>query len=200
MAETTRANAASLLTEQKATDILGPAMASSVVLSTFENIPMSKKVYRQPLVGTLPTASFVTDGTSDGQSAASGTKPTTNMTWTDKALTAEELAVIVPIHENLLADADTDLWAQIMPRVAEAFAVALDNAVLFGTNAPASWTDANIVGKATTATQKIVDGAATKTDLALDLNSVMAKVEAAGYDVDTILAIRSLKARFRRPP
>ena len=195
MAEITRADAEALISEQKVSDIIQPATVSSVVLGTFPTVQMSKKVLRQPMLASLPDAHFVTDGTSTGDTAASGTKPTTGMTWTDKSMTAEEIAVIVPIHENLIADADVDIWGQVRPRIAEAFAIRLDLAVLYGVEAPASWTDANLVGKATSAGNQVRRGSTA--DLAEDFNQVFARVEDDGYDVNTVFSVRSLRSRLR---
>ncbi len=199
MAEITRADAAALLSEQKVTDIVDTATVGSVVLNTFETVPMSKKVLRQPLLASLPDAHFVTDGTSDGQSAASGTKPTTSMSWTDKSMTAEEIAVIVPVHENLLEDSDVDIWAQVRPKIAEAFAIRLDLAVLYGVEAPASWTDADLVGKAITAGNLVASGTATleQGGLAEDFNQLFAEIEDDGYDVTDVFAIKRLRSRLR---
>src|SRR5687767_2617200 len=102
MAEITREDAAAIIGEQKVSDIVQPATESSVVLGSFRTIPMSKKVLRQPMLASLPDAHFVGESSTD----PSGVKPTTGMDWTDKTMTAEEIAVIVPIHENILDDAD----------------------------------------------------------------------------------------------
>jgi HK97 family phage major capsid protein len=202
VAEITRAQAATLIGSQKATEIIKPATEQSVSLATFRTIPMSKKTLSQPMLASLPDAHFVTDGTSDAQSAASGTKPTTDASWTSKSMTAEEIAVIVPIHENLLADADVDLWAEIRPLIAEAFALRLDNAIFYGTEAPASWTDANIVGKAVTAGNIVQRGTLAAqggrtADLADEFNALFARVEDDGYDVNTVFARKSLRSSLR---
>lgn len=199
MPEITRADAAALISEQKVSDIIDTATVGSVVLNTFETVQMSKKVLRQPMVATLPEAHFVTDGTSSGDTASSGTKPTTNMSWTDKSMTAEEIAVIVPVHENLIADADIDIWAAVRPKIAEAFAIRLDLAVLYGLEAPASWTDANLVGQALTAGNLVASGTATQVQggLAEDFNQLFATVEDDGYDVNSVFALRALRSRLR---
>lgn len=199
MAEITRADAAAIIGEQKVSDIIDTATVGSVVLNTFQTVPMSKKVLRQPMLASLPDAHFVTDGTSTGDTAASGTKPTTSLSWTDKSMTAEEIAVIVPVHENLIADADVDIWAQVRPKIAEAFAIRLDLAVLYGVEAPLSWTDADLVGKAVAAGNMLNSGTAAKVDggLAEDFNQLLAKVEEDGYDVNTVFAIRALRSRLR---
>jgi hypothetical protein len=55
-----------------------------------------------------------------------------------ETMTAEELAAVTAITDVMPAGMDIDLWAWARPRPAEAFAVALDNAVLYGIDAPAT--------------------------------------------------------------
>jgi anthranilate synthase component 1 len=55
-------------------------------------------------------------------------------------LQTEELAVIVPISKAVLDDADYDIWGEVRPSLVEAFGIAIDKAVLYGTNIPATWT------------------------------------------------------------
>jgi len=199
MAEITRADAAAILASQTTSEIIKPATESSVVLGTFRTIPMSARTLTQPMLASLPDAYFVTDGPSDGHSVASGTKPTTSVSWTDKSMTAEEMAVIVPVHENLLADASVDIWSEVRPLIAEAFAIKLDNAVLYGAGATsqvrASWPDADIVGKAITAGNVVARG--TSRDLAEDFNQVLAAVEDDDYDVTDVFAVKRLKSALR---
>lgn len=191
MAQISRADAAALISEQKAFDIVQSATESSVVLTTFKQIPMLKKELKTPVASTLPQAGFVDEAT-----GSSGVKPTSTVAWSNKSLVAEEIAVIVPVHEDVLADADVDLWAQIQPLVAQSFGYVLDNAVLYGTNAPSSWTDADLVAKAVAASQSIERGAAGG-NLAADINLVFAKLEEAGFDVTNIFAHKKLRAMFR---
>ncbi len=211
MPEITRTEAAKLIGSQKASDILDVAEAQSVVLNTFPTVQMSKKTYTQPMVASLPDAFFVTEGPSGvgpsgypagdpRASVAAGTKPTTAMTWTDKSMTAEEIAVIVPIHENVLADSDIDIFAAIRPKISEAFGKRLDLAVLYGTQAPTSWVDADIVGKAVAAGNRVqnqVAAPAVNLDLAEQFNQLFARVEDDGFDVTDVFALSSLKSRFR---
>ena len=92
---------------------------------------MTSKQTKIPVMTGLATAGFV--------SGDSGQKPTTNLTWENVYITAEELAVMVPIPEAVLDDASYDIWAECRPRSVEAFGKAIDQAVFFGTNKPSSW-------------------------------------------------------------
>lgn len=59
-----------------------------------------------------------------------------NLTWT---MTAAELAVIIPIDENVLDDASVDLFDLYRPNIESAIAQKLDAAALFGTDFPTAW-------------------------------------------------------------
>jgi HK97 family phage major capsid protein len=108
---------------------------------------MSRAQRRMPVMSALATAYFVSGDT--------GTKQTTEVGWANKYIDAEELAVIVPIPEAVLDDADFDIWTEIRPELEAAFDVAIFQAVTYGTNIPASWTTnlgaAGLVAGATTA-------------------------------------------------
>jgi len=189
MAVISKADAAALLSTQDIREILQMAPKSSVALSTFRHIVMSKGTAKMPVLSALPTAGFVTDDTE----ASTSTKPTSNVAWTNKNLTVEEIAVIVPIHENVFDDADYDIWTEVKPLIAQEFGRVLDGAVLFGTNKPASW-DLSLEDGARAAGNVVNNGSV---DLAEDVNQVMALVEADGFDVDQFYAKRTLRARLR---
>ena len=59
--------------------------------------------------------------------------------WDNVYINAGELAVIVPIPEAVVADADTDLIGEITPRINESIGKRFDAAILFGENRPAAW-------------------------------------------------------------
>lgn len=190
MAVISRADATSLLNRQDINQILQEAPKSSVALSTFRTIRMSATQARMPVLSALPTAGFVTDDVAAGTS----TKPTSRVAWADKFLNVEEIAVIVPIHENVFDDSAFDIWAEVRPLIAQEFGRVLDGAVLFGTNKPASW-DLSLEDGARAAGN--VRSAAAAGDLAEDINQTMALVEADGFDVNQFYAARTLRAQLR---
>src|SRR5262245_49733779 len=145
---------------------------------------MSRQQTRLPVVSALPTAYFVTGDM--------GLKQTTDVNWTSKYLDAEELAVIVPIPEKVLDDVDYDLWAEIRPLVEEAMAIALDDAIFFGTNKPAIW-PSDIKTAAAAATNSVSG----TTNIATDVNNAMAAVEDDGYVVNGHWARPQVKAKLR---
>lgn len=185
-----RTDAEALIPEEVSNDILGKATEESAALTMFRNVPMSRKQQRMPVLSALPIAYFV-----DGDT---GLKQTTEVNWANKYLVAEELASIVPIPEAVLDDSEFDAWGSIQPLLVEAIGRALDAAVFFGTNKPASWPSA-IVTAAVAAGNVVARGtnAAAAGGAYGDLSDLFATIEADGYDVDGMIANRSWKARLR---
>lgn len=130
----TRGDAAVLIPEEVAAEIQNTVMNVSVARTLMRQIPMSTATMRMPVLQSLPQSYWVNGDT--------GLKQTTKVSWADKALQVEELATIVPIPENVIADMDYDPWAQIRPLIEEAIARKLDAAILFGFNKPDTWPEA----------------------------------------------------------
>jgi HK97 family phage major capsid protein len=175
-----------LIPEDVSREIIKATTAESAVLSMFKHRTMSTAQQRMPVLASKPTAYFVNGDT--------GLKQTTSISWANKFLDAEELAVIVAIPEKLLDDTDYDLWGEIKPEIIEAMGIALDAAILFGYNKPASW-PASIVAAAIAAGNVVTQG--TGIDIADDINSTMAGVEIDGYDVNGFFIRTSVKAELR---
>ena len=181
-------------------EIFQAAIANSSVMSLARRLPnMGTGVRNLPIMSALPLAYFVgaTQGVPDH-------KQTTTLEWKNKALTAEEIAVIVPIPEAVLADAAINLQAEIVPRIGEAVGRTLDGAVLGGVNLPATWltTTAGV-------SQSIIAGAiATGNDVAdttgedlydalAGTDGVFAQVEQDGYMVSGTLMHPAMMGRLR---
>ena len=183
-----RTGAESLIPEQYAREIIQGVVTESAVLRMGRRLPnMSSNKYRMPILDMLPMAYFV--------NGDSGQKKTTAMQWGKKYITAEEIAVIVPIPEAVLDDADYDIWGEVRPRVQEAFGKVIDGAVLFGTEKPASWRD-DIVTTATNAASVVNSTADLYTDI-MGEDGVIAKVEQSGYFVNGNVADISMRAKLR---
>jgi len=130
-----RTDVASLIPTDVSDEILSHVPGRSVCMQLATRLPnLTVNQRTMPVVSALPTAYFVT--------ADTGKKQTSEVTWEDKYIYAEELAVIVPIPEAVLDDSSYDIWGQIRPMLEEAFAIAIDNAVLWGTNIPTNWSTA----------------------------------------------------------
>ena len=185
-----RTGAESLIPETRAREIIQGTIARSAVLSQGRKLPnLSSKTHKMPVLDMLPIAYFVNGDTGD--------KKTTNMKWDKKVITAEEIAVIVPIPEAVLDDSEYDIWAEVRPRVEEAFGKVIDGAVLFGVNAPSTWRD-DIVTTATSATSVVTLGSSDSLyDKIMGEGGVIAKVEESGFFVTGHMADISMRAKLR---
>lgn len=158
----------------------------SAVLRMAKTMRMSRHLKQMPVLNALPTAYWVTGDT--------GLKQTTTMNWKNVMLTAEELAVLIPIPDVVLKDSDYDIWSEIRPKVEEAFGKAIDEAVLFGINKPASWPN-DLKAGAIAAGNTVTDG--TGVDIAADVNNVLAALGDDGYGASGMVMQQSLRFRFQ---
>src|SRR3954471_5215225 len=126
-----RSGAAALMPEEVSNELLRSLSAASAALTQFRRVPVGRQQVRFPVLSALPTAYFVTGDT--------GVKQTTDMAWSNKYLNVEEIAAIVPVPDNVIADMDANVWDEAMPLLTQAVGRVLDQAVFFGTNAPASF-------------------------------------------------------------
>jgi hypothetical protein len=166
--------------------------AQSAALELGTRIPVSRAQVRFPVLSALPTAYFVNGDT--------GLKQTTEAAWDNKYINIEEMAAIVPIPENVLADVDFDVWEQIRPLLEGAIARLLDAAVFFGAGSPpASW-PTNIVAGAVAAGNVVARGtnAAAAGGLFGDYSDLLATIEADGYVPDGAIGNITIKARERQ--
>lgn len=183
-----RSGAESIIPTEESDKIIQGVITSSAVLSRGRKLAnMTAKQYKMPVLDSLPVAYFVNGDT--------GTKQTTNMAWDKKIITAEEIAVIVPIPEAVLDDAQYDIWGEVKPRVFEAFGKKIDGAVLFGVDKPASWRD-DIVKTVTSASATVTLTGDLYSDI-MGENGVIAKVENSGYVPNGHMADISLRAKLR---
>ena len=103
----TRNDASALIPEQISREIIEGAVKTSVAMSTFRRLPnMSSGVTKLKVLDNLPLAYQQTQGTNGADSR----KKLTNLAWANKYIYAEELAVIVPISQSTLDDAEYDIY------------------------------------------------------------------------------------------
>ena len=187
MANITRTDADALIETQVASEIFEGVVKGSKALSMFKRLPnMTSDKTKIRVLDTLPVAYFVDESKNNGR------KNLTKMAWESKYINAAELAVIVPIKENVLNDSSIDIWAEVRPRIEEAFAKKIDNAIFNGVDKPADWREGLI--PSIIAAGKEVDETG---ELYSDINEVMTKVEESGYNVSGLLGGVGLKGKFR---
>jgi hypothetical protein len=99
------------------------------VLQLFRRVPVGRAQVRFPVLSALPLRYFVNGDT--------GLKQTTEINWTNKYLNIEEIATILPVPDNVVADVDANIWDQAMPYLVEAFGRTLDAACSSAPTRPA---------------------------------------------------------------
>ena len=186
MAEITRQDAEALIETQVSREIIEGAIKESKALQMFRRLPnMTSDKTKLRVLDMLPLAYW--------QGSDTARKQTTKLAWDKKFIVAEELAVIVPIAENVLADADYDIWGEVRPRIVEAFAKKIDQAIFTGVDKPSGFRD-SILDSVEDAGAEVYQGSKT---LYAAINDAMAKVEESGYDVNGVLGGVGLKGAFR---
>lgn len=196
----TRTDADALIPVEIARGIIKDTAEATPLLQLAQrlpNVPARQKT--MPVLNALPTAYFVNGDT--------GLKETSEVDWTNITLTVEELAVIVPIPEAVLDDADYDIWAEIRPLLTEAFNVAIMGAVLYGTNIPATWTTAlgaaGLFARATAAGHVVTAAAyadlyeAIMGETAGGVDGLLMTLEADGFMATGHIASVPLRGRLR---
>lgn len=187
---TSRADVEALIPEDVSREIVQGAIEQSVVMRMGRKLAnMTRAQTRMPVLSLFPIGYFVNGDT--------GLKQTTEVNWDNKYIDAEEIAVIVPIPEAVLDDADYDIWAEIRPRIEEEFGRIIDAAVLFGDNAPSSW-PTDVLAAAVAAGNSVTLG--TGVDLyedIMDENGVIAAVEADGFMHSGAAADIGMRAKLR---
>lgn len=187
MAVISRSDADALIETQVANEIFEGTIRKSKALQLFRRLPnATSDKTKLRVLDTLPVAYFVDETSHNGR------KNTSKIAWDKKFINIAELAVIVPIKENVLNDSSIDIWAEVRPRVEEAFAQKIDKAMFFGTDKPSDWR-AGLV-PSVVAVGKEVDETG---HLYSDINDVMTEVEESGYEVNGILGGVGLKGKFR---
>lgn len=186
----TRGDAAPLIPTQEAAAIIQTIPEKSVAASLMRTVPMSTKTLSQPVLGALPVAYWVNGDT--------GIKQTTDVLWNGVTLTAEELAVIVPIPEAVIADSAYPLWSEIRPLLAEAIGLKLDQAVFMGTDKPPTWPAGLVPAAIAAGNINEQDSTPEQGGMANDLLETFDDVEDDGYDVTGIAARKAIKGALRK--
>ena len=185
-----RAGSEALIPVEISNEIVKEVPTASKLLPLMKKLPnMSSKQKTLPVQNALPEAYFL--------SGDMAQKQTSKAEWEKLTLTAEELAVIIPIPEAVLDDAAFDIWSEIKPQIVEALGIAIDRAVLFGTNKPTSWPTSIYE---TTVSKKQTIALGTNDDVAADIIGVgglMSLVEQSGFVVNGFLADATFEAHLR---
>lgn len=187
---TSRADAEAIIREQVISTIFQDAPKQSTFMSLARKLPnMTSNQTRMRVLDFLPTAYWV-----DGDT---GMKQTTRQAWDNVFIEAAELAVIVPIPEAVLDDAEFDIFGEITPRVNEAIGQRVDSAIIFGVNRPRNWQNDIITLARQAGNNVAVSSSPDYYNLLLGEGGVISKVEEDGYMATGALAAMSMRAKLR---
>ena len=203
MSKVTRAGVAGILLPDDISDSILTGAAESSIVQTYAkavNMTAVNKVLREAEVGGVNAY-----WTGEGARKQTDAPTMTQKVWT---MTAAELAVIIPLDEDVADDLDVDLFSMYKPEIEKAFAAKLDAAALFGTDVPTAWTSqgTNILPNAVVAGNAFEeDGSPTDAEL-LDLISgtgastpdgALQAIEDAGYEASGFVGHIRFKSRLR---
>lgn len=169
----TRANVP--IPDAQIAEIIKAVPEKSVALARARKARLSTKVTKQPVLSALPDAYWVNGDT--------GLKQTSSAKWENLTITAEELAVLVPIPNALVDDSSIPLWSEVRPLLVEALGVKVDNAVIYGYDKPASWPAAILPGAV--AAGNVVTPSA---DLMVDIGKLGGAIAGDGFSMDGFVA------------
>ena len=179
-----------LIPEDRSREILAAVPEQSICMRLMRRLPdMSSKTRSIPVASSLPSAEFINGDL--------GLKPTTNMTWENVKLIAEEIAAVVVIPENVLDDSDYDIWANVMPRIVEAIGVTFDKAVLMGTDKPQTFPEGIVTGAAAAQNIITLDSAKELYQQLLGEGGLAAMVEEDGYVPSAYVGTIQMRSKLR---
>lgn len=185
-----RQAAEALIQEQLIDTIQQDTPKQSVFMQLARKLPnMTSKQTRVPVLDMLPMAYWV--------NGDNGFKQSSEQAWDNVFLTAEELAVIVPVPEAVIDDASFDIMGEIQPRVVEAIGQRVDSAIIFGVNRPAGW-PADIITRARQAGNNVAPGSGTDYyNLIMGENGLIDRVEKSGRMVTGAVSAMGMRAKLR---
>ena len=190
MALIDRAGTTALIPEDAAHEIIKAVTEESALLRLGKKrAGMTRKQQRIPMLNSKPTATFVNGDT--------GLKAVDDIDWTSIYLNAEPIAVVVPISEEVAEDADYDLETELMPEIVEAFGVAIDAAMLHGTNKPSTWPTAIVPGALAASNTAVTSSFTDIYDAVMGDNGAISMVEQDGYMVNGHVAGPRFRGKLR---
>ncbi|QAB18324.1 phage major capsid protein [Leucobacter muris] len=195
MADISRNDVATLIQEEYSNVFLDAAASSegSAAIQAFGTVPLGTKITNAPVLTTLPDAYWV----SESATASEGVKPTSEATWGNKRFVVEEIAVIIPVHEDVLEDMTEDGLEELSKLGGQAIGKKLDQAVLFGTQKPTTWTDPALLAAAIAGGNVFqISNTPGADDLAGSIFQAAGAVADSGADPTTIFSSSGLRFRL----
>lgn len=186
-----RSDTGNMIPPEYVAEIITSAKESSIVLANARRLrDMERKEVKMTVEDALPMAYFV--------NGDNGMKGVTKAEWAGVTLTAEEIATIVPIPENVVDDSGTPIWEAVKPMLAEAVGALIDTTVLTAQSTPATWP--NSIVKEATSRSHVVTVPGTSPDyydLLMGEDGLIAMVENDGFFVNGHIANIKLRGKLR---
>lgn len=182
----TNAGIDAIITPEIRNEVIEDIVKESVILRHFTRLPnMTTSQQEIRILDTLPVTYWV-----DGNT---GFKKTSSLEWEAKRITAQEIAVIIPVAINNVRDSAVDIWNVIRRAIVENFHKKIDEAIIIGKDKPpmfrASLVDTIInVGAHFSSTTNFYN----------DMDLAMSKVENCGYIPNAIMGGVGLRSDLRR--
>lgn len=174
-----------LIPDETATDIVKDVVRGSAIMKLADLEPMTTATKKIPVLLDGPGAYWVGEGERIKTSKA---------TWAQVTLQAKKLGVIIPMSKEALNRPRIDVFEELKPYIAEAFYTKLDAAAFIGTESPFA---TNILTAAVNSGNTFTRGSVAGQNLADDVNSVMALIEADDQEPRAFAAHFGLKSSLR---
>ena len=152
--------------------LISGTVRQSAALSCFTPVPTGTKDSIVPVLSRDIEAGWLSSDT--------GLKRADAPKWEGGSLTAEELAVLVPVPNAVIADESFNITAAMQPLFIRAMARAIDKAAIFGQGKPPGWTSPSLLEAAIAAGNTVEAGA----DPVEDLMAAAEMPSAQGYLVN----------------
>ena len=186
-----RGDTGNMIPPEYVAEIIKSAKESSTVLQNARRLrDMERKEVKMTVEDALPMAYFV--------NGDNGMKRVTKAEWAGVTLTAEEIATIVPVPENVIDDSGTPIWDEVKPMLAEAVGALIDKTVLVAQTTPATWPKSIV--KEAIARNHVVNVPGSSPDyfdLIMGEDGLISMVENDGYFVNGHIAAINLRGKLR---
>lgn len=165
---------ANLLPIEWSREVIKQMTETSAALRMSRRRTMSTRQARMPATSALAGAYWVGSSAND----FTDLKETTKAEWAGVNLIVEDLAALVAVPHAYEQDSNFPVWEETRPQVVEAMGRALDAAIFFGVNKPATWPD-DLMTSITAAGQTTTEG--TGADIAADVALSAQTLKQRGY-------------------
>lgn len=168
-----------------------------IVENVIQGSTVMKLAKNEPMTAPKKNFSFKAKGAGAYWVSETEVIKTSNVEWLQASMTAEKLGVIIPFSKEFLNYTAKDFFNEVKPLIAEAFYQTFDLAALFGTNSPfATHSSGKSIFTGATDEGNLVEKG-TGATLQDDFFTLMALIEAGGFNPDGIASINAFKQDLR---